>query len=415
MSAAEPFFSIVVVTHNRPHLVVQTLKTLAAQTFDDFEVILIDNASEIPVEPQAREVLHGRVRHYRRETWIDPGDCWQFALSKLRGRYALFFADDDGLVPSALARVHAVITETGTPLLTVNMADYVHPEGRQIEGLGGNQLRFRAGIGSGALLQYDALAVAEDYFAAWGIGQRRRGKGLPASHSSAFFVNTALIRQVEKESGFYFVKPFADVGGLGAILRVKTVFFLDQPLVLIGMAARRALDGRLSGHRHLWHDFNFKLKYVPFQGHSFINLGVESHLQVALANLTLLDDYSLELQPFYYLRHLQEVAADRPWTGQTIRDLGEWASVVVRLPHAKRKKVIALLYDHLKPRVLRIFRVRSRIRQIKNRLVGQSKPAPPLPPPSSEWIRGEDEGFTDLVSCAEWLDRKLPPMQGSGS
>lgn len=407
MAATQPFFSIVVVTHNRLHLLPCALGCLAAQTYRDFEVILIDNASEQPVEQLAREILGDQVRHYRLDTWIDPGDCWEFGLSQLRGRYVLFFADDDGLVPSALARVHAVITETDTPLLATGLAYYVHPEGRLIEGLRGNRLRIHPNVGSGKLLWYDGRAVAENYLAAWGIGQRRYGKGLPASHPSAYFVSTQLIERTRHESGIYFARPFADVGGIGPILRVNRMPFLDQPLALIGMAATRAMDGSLPGRRHYWRAFPIKLAHAPFRAHTFINLAVESHLQVAKANFALLDGYSLELQPWFYARHFETIVADKPWTGQTIRDMWEWIGVVSRLPDHKRKVIARLLYERYV--INRKHAVRNRISRVRRRLLNQ--PIPALPPQSvDEWICGEEAGFSDMVSCAQWLDRRLPPI-----
>ncbi len=404
---AQPFFSIVVVTHNRPHLLSGALRCLAAQSFDDFEVILIDNASEQPVEQEARAILGERVRHYRMDRWIDPGDCWEFSLTQLRGRYALIFADDDGLVPSALERVHTVITRTDTPLLAVGFAYYVHPEGRPIEGLRGNRVRFHPKVGSGALLWYEGRTVAEVYFASWGIGQRSPGEGLPASHSSAFFVSTELIQKTRRESGLYFVKPFADVGGIGAILRTDRVPFVDQPLALIGMAARRAMDGSLPGGRHYWRSFPIELRHVPFQAHTFINLGVESHLRVVRANVELLNDYSCDLQPWYYERHLQEIVADRPWTHQTLQDIWEWIQVVSHLPDPKRRAVMRQVYERYV--VSRKHVVRGRISRLKRRLLGQSIPPLPKPPPD-EWIAGEEAGFRDVVTCAKWLEQRLPPL-----
>lgn len=406
MTLTQPFFSIVVVTHNRPHLLPNALKCLAAQTFQDFEVILIDNASAQPVERQVKEILGNQARHYRLDTWIDPGDCWEFALSELQGKYVLFFADDDGLVPSALRRVHAVIAQTDTPLLATGFAYYVHPEGRPIEGLQGNRLRIHPNVGSGELLWYTGRTVAEDYLASWGIGQRRYGKGLPASHSSAFFVSAQLIERTRRESGVYFVKPFADVGGIGAILRTDRVPFLDQPLALIGMAATRAMDGSLPGRRDYWRSFPIALTHTPFQAHTFINLGVESHLQVAEVNAGLLDGYDLELQPWYYTRHFETIAADRPWTGQTIRDMWEWVRVVSRLPEHKRRIIARLLYERYV--ISRKHAIRSRISKIKRRLLKQ--PIPPAPQLMDEWICGEEAGFSDMATCAQWLDKRLPPL-----
>jgi glycosyltransferase involved in cell wall biosynthesis len=40
-----PYFSIVIPTYNRAHLITKTLDSIKAQTFRDFEVLIIDDGS----------------------------------------------------------------------------------------------------------------------------------------------------------------------------------------------------------------------------------------------------------------------------------------------------------------------------------------------------------------------------------
>jgi len=98
-----PRFSVVVPTRNRPDLLEFCLEALAAQTFDDHEVIVSDNPTDAP----ARAVFERWARSGWRYVRVDPPapmhENFERACTGAAGDYVAVVIDKTVLHPSALA------------------------------------------------------------------------------------------------------------------------------------------------------------------------------------------------------------------------------------------------------------------------------------------------------------------------
>ena len=64
-----PAVSVIVPTHNRPHLLSEALASLIAQKESRWEAIIVDDASDIPVDIRPYgDQLRGRARVFRQRT-----------------------------------------------------------------------------------------------------------------------------------------------------------------------------------------------------------------------------------------------------------------------------------------------------------------------------------------------------------
>jgi glycosyltransferase involved in cell wall biosynthesis len=97
-----PRFSLVVPTRDRPDLLEFCLASLAAQTFDDAEVVVSDNPTQAP----AREVYerHARPgwRYVRREQAVPMHENFERGCAEASGDYVAVVIDKTVLHPSAL-------------------------------------------------------------------------------------------------------------------------------------------------------------------------------------------------------------------------------------------------------------------------------------------------------------------------
>ncbi len=97
---ATPRVSIIIATRNRARLLREALESLRAQTFTDFEAIVIDDG----FTDDTREVVgsfHDRFR-YIHQANRGRSHARNRGLERARGRYVAFLDDDDLLRPNKL-------------------------------------------------------------------------------------------------------------------------------------------------------------------------------------------------------------------------------------------------------------------------------------------------------------------------
>ena len=98
--------SILIPVFNREHLVGRTIESALNQTFDDFEVVLVDNASTDNTWEicQKYSAADDRIKLFRNETNIGMVKNWLACLDKSRGHFSCFLYSDDELYPDFLKR-----------------------------------------------------------------------------------------------------------------------------------------------------------------------------------------------------------------------------------------------------------------------------------------------------------------------
>jgi hypothetical protein len=107
-----PRVTVVVPTHNRPHLLPRTLASLADQTYDDFEVIVVNDGG-IDVADVVARYGGPRIRLVNHES--NKGRCaaCNTGIAEAAGDYVCFLADDDRYYPHHLATAVAAIENLG--------------------------------------------------------------------------------------------------------------------------------------------------------------------------------------------------------------------------------------------------------------------------------------------------------------
>ena len=96
--------SVIVPTYNRAHLVTETIDSILAQTFKDFELIVIDNESGDNTEEVIRSYTDERIRYFRHQNNGLVAVNRNYGISKANGEYIAFCDDDDLWMPEKLER-----------------------------------------------------------------------------------------------------------------------------------------------------------------------------------------------------------------------------------------------------------------------------------------------------------------------
>jgi glycosyltransferase involved in cell wall biosynthesis len=112
-----PRVSIGLPTYSRPVELAQCLRDLSAQTFQDLEIIVSDNASPDPeVERLVRlaAATDPRIRYVRQARNIGPIPNFQAVLAEARGEFFIWAADDDRRAPEFLEELVRILDRDPT-------------------------------------------------------------------------------------------------------------------------------------------------------------------------------------------------------------------------------------------------------------------------------------------------------------
>lgn len=107
------FFSVIIPTYNRAALLGEALKSVFAQTFKDYEIIVVDDGSTDGTEEMLAG-LAGKVRYYRQEN-KGPGAARNLGIYNAAGDYVAFLDSDDVWLTWTLEVYAEAITENAQP------------------------------------------------------------------------------------------------------------------------------------------------------------------------------------------------------------------------------------------------------------------------------------------------------------
>lgn len=107
----KPFFSIIIPTRNRAHLLKDAIGSALAQEFPEFEVVVSDNFSSDETRAVSESFGDSRIRYVRTESPLSMTGSWSFALSQANGEWVTILSDDSVLSPTLLQDVYRASPE----------------------------------------------------------------------------------------------------------------------------------------------------------------------------------------------------------------------------------------------------------------------------------------------------------------
>jgi glycosyltransferase involved in cell wall biosynthesis len=111
MPSSLPFFSVIVATHLRSTLLERALRSLRAQTFTDFEIVVVADALDAGTAAVAAQWLQERDLFVKRSGAPGPAESRNLALRLASGEWLMFLDDDDTFAPHHLEVAHRRITQ----------------------------------------------------------------------------------------------------------------------------------------------------------------------------------------------------------------------------------------------------------------------------------------------------------------
>jgi glycosyltransferase involved in cell wall biosynthesis len=98
-----PLVSVVIPTRDRPHLLREALASVRAQTFTDYEIVVVVNGPDNPQTPATLEAANAAGCIVVRVEHPGIGPALNAGVRTARGRWMAFLDDDDLWLPNKLA------------------------------------------------------------------------------------------------------------------------------------------------------------------------------------------------------------------------------------------------------------------------------------------------------------------------
>src|SRR5579871_6228535 len=119
-SPKQPLVSVVIPTHNRPYMLTQALDSVRAQTFRDYEVIVVANGEDDKMGAASRQaaIMHGA--HYYSLPEGNLPAARNLGIRVAKGEWVAFLDDDDIWLPAKLERQLAEAERTSADMVVCN-------------------------------------------------------------------------------------------------------------------------------------------------------------------------------------------------------------------------------------------------------------------------------------------------------
>ncbi|WP_276864516.1 glycosyltransferase family A protein, partial [Mediterranea massiliensis] len=124
-------YSFIIPVYNRPDEVDELLQSLTAQTFRDFEVLVVEDGSSVPCRDVAERYSDRLDLHYYTKPNSGPGQTRNYGAERSRGEYLIILDSDCILPPDYLAAVEKELQTA--PADAFGGPDRAHPSFSDIQ------------------------------------------------------------------------------------------------------------------------------------------------------------------------------------------------------------------------------------------------------------------------------------------
>jgi glycosyltransferase involved in cell wall biosynthesis len=134
MPDKQPLLTVAIPTYNCAHYLPDAVGSIMRQGLDDFELLIVDNASEDNTEELVRSFGNKHIRYIRNPSNLGSRENGNRCMFNARGRYIKFLCADDVFLDGVLEK-QLEILESRPEIVLVTCDHYITNEHLQIEGV----------------------------------------------------------------------------------------------------------------------------------------------------------------------------------------------------------------------------------------------------------------------------------------
>ncbi len=99
-----PLVSVIVPTYNRANTIIRAIESVLKQTYENIEIIIVDDASGDNTAEMVKSVVDSRIKIIRHETNKGGGAARNTGINEARGKYVSFLDSDDIWIPEKIEK-----------------------------------------------------------------------------------------------------------------------------------------------------------------------------------------------------------------------------------------------------------------------------------------------------------------------
>jgi len=129
----EPLVSVCVPAYKAERFIAATIESVLAQTSEDWELVVVDDASpDGTYDVASRYAGDRRIRVERNGTNLGPVGNWNHVVAQARGRFVKLLCSDDLLYPACLARQAEALATHPCAGMVATRRDIIDGDGRVV-------------------------------------------------------------------------------------------------------------------------------------------------------------------------------------------------------------------------------------------------------------------------------------------
>lgn len=124
-----PRYSIIIPTYNRASFIEATIRSVLAQSFASFEIIVVDDGSKDNTNEVVASITDDRLKYYKKENG-ERGAARNYGIERAKGEYITFLDSDDQLYPNHFEEAEKLAKAHNDPEIMRTAYEYRSAEGK---------------------------------------------------------------------------------------------------------------------------------------------------------------------------------------------------------------------------------------------------------------------------------------------
>lgn len=120
-------FTIIIPTYNRAHIISNSIKSIINQTYQNWELIIVDDGSSDNTKEIVSSYNDNRIKYFYKNN-EERSVARNFGINKSKGEYISFLDDDDYYLPKFLSTFYEKLISDKRPVSIIMCDEYVENE-----------------------------------------------------------------------------------------------------------------------------------------------------------------------------------------------------------------------------------------------------------------------------------------------